>query len=226
MRLAYRYGMSIPYQSTGRTAQKARTRAALLEAASALLSAGQTPSVEQVAEAASISRTTAYRYFPDQRALLVATFPEVAATSLLGDPAPDDPLARLDVVVEALTDQIVEHEAVLRAQLRVSLEPNGGEPVELPFRTGRAIGWIKEALAPLEGRMSKAAHIHRLTLAIRCAVGIEALVWLTDVAGLSRREAAETMRWSAHALVRSALADCAAAEGKSAADTGPQGRRR
>ena len=37
-------------------------------------------------------------------------------------------------------------------------------------------------------------------------VGIEALVWLTDVAGLSREEAAGVMLWSARAVLRSALA--------------------
>jgi hypothetical protein len=36
--------------------------------------------------------------------------------------------------------------------------------------------------------------------------GIEALVWLTDVAGLSRDEARELMRWSARGLLQSALA--------------------
>ena len=54
--------------------------------------------------------------------------------------------------------------------------------------------------------MSKAA-LRRLVLAIRTAVGIEALVWLTDVAGLSRADAAATMKWSAQALLRSASAD-------------------
>jgi hypothetical protein len=37
------------------------------------------------------------------------------------------------------------------------------------------------------------AGVHRLARAIRSAVGIEALVWLTDVAGLSREEAAGVM---------------------------------
>ena len=51
------------------------------------------------------------------------------------------------------------------------------------------------------------AEFRRLVLAIRSATGIEALVWLTDIAGLSRPEAVELMCWSAHALLRSALAD-------------------
>ena len=198
--------MSIPYEATGRTSQKARTRAALVSAARELLGSGHTPTVEEAAEAASISRTTAYRYFPNQRALLDATFPEIAASSLLPEPAPERPPARLEAVVEALANQVVEHEPELRAQLRISLEVDGDQPRELPFRKGRAIGWIEEALAPLRGRMPD-ADIRRLALAVRCVVGIEPLVWLTDVAGLSREEAKETMRWSARALLRSALAD-------------------
>jgi hypothetical protein len=77
---------------------------------------------------------------------------------------------------------------------------------DLPLRKGRAIGWIGEALAPLRGRLSD-RRLHRLALAIRSAAGIEALVWLTNIGGLSRKEAVELMRWSAGALLRSALAD-------------------
>jgi hypothetical protein len=38
--------------------------------------------------------------------------------------------------------------------------------------------------------------LHRLALAIRATLGIEVLVWLTDVAGQSRKEAVEIMRSS------------------------------
>jgi hypothetical protein len=88
--------------------------------------------------------------------------------------------------------------------LRLSLEPGGGE--ELLLRQGRAIGWIEDALAPLRGRLRPSA-LRRLVLAIRSACGIEALVWLTDVAGLSRQQASRLMRWSALALLRAALAE-------------------
>ena len=77
---------------------------------------------------------------------------------------------------------------------------------ELPFRTGKAALWIEEALSPLREQMPR-RELRRLVLAIRSAVGIEALVWLTDVAGLSRNEAAALMRWSADALLRAALAE-------------------
>ena len=69
--------MSMPYVATGRTRQKERTRKALVAAARGLVAEGKTPTVEEAASAADISRTTAYRYFPSQRMLLVAAHPRL-----------------------------------------------------------------------------------------------------------------------------------------------------
>src|SRR5438067_2784889 len=182
--------MSIPYELNGRIGQKRRTRDALVAAARALVATGAMPTVEAAAEAASISRTTAYRYFPNQRALLVAAHPETGAASLLPDDAPDDVATRLDLVIDAFTRSNVENEAQQRTMLRLSLEADPVEQTQLPLRQGRAIKWIEEALAPLRQQMSQ-AEVHRLTLAIRSATGIEAFVWLIDVAGLSRDDARE-----------------------------------
>lgn len=69
-----------------------------------------------------------------------------------------------------------------------------------------------------------AADIHRLAIAIRSAIGIEALVWLTDVAGLSRADAIDLMRWSARAILAAALNDRRAQEerrGRGEANTTP-----
>jgi len=197
--------MSIPYEATGRTGQKLRTRQALIAAARDLVTAGQEPAVENAAAAAGISRTTAYRYFPNQRAMLIASYPELDAPSLLDADAPDDPCARLDAVSEALGRQILEHEPELRAMLRLSLESPAATRDALPLRQGRAIGWIEDALAPLRDRMSS-SELHRLVFAIRATLGIEALVWLTDIGGVSRQEAVEIMRSSAHTLARAAIA--------------------
>jgi AcrR family transcriptional regulator len=198
--------MSIPYELTGRTHQKARTRAALVAAARELLAEGITPTVEQAADRARISRTTAYRYFPNQRALLIASYPELDMPSLLDADAPADPAARLEAVIESITRQVVEYEPELRAMLRLSLESPPPERAALPLRQGRAIAWIEDALAPLRGRTSH-RDLRRLALAIRATVGIEALVWLTDIGGLSPEEAAVLMRSSARTLLHAALAD-------------------
>jgi AcrR family transcriptional regulator len=198
--------MSISYERTGRTRQKARTRAALLDATRELLARGEDPNVEEAAEAAGVSRATAYRYFPSQRALLIAAHPEIDATALLGEDPPPDPHARLDRTLRELIALTIETEAELRTMLRLSLEP--GPKDDLLLRQGRAIGWIEEALAPLGDRLPR-PELRRLALAIRSACGIEALVWLTDVAGLSRPEAAKLMRWSGLALLRTRLEDTA-----------------
>jgi AcrR family transcriptional regulator len=196
--------VSIPYEVSGRTEQKQRTRGALLASARELVASGITPTVEQAASTAGISRTTAYRYFPNQRALLMAAHPETAAQSLLPTDPPADPAARLDAVVEAFTDLIVATEAQQRTMLRLSLEADDRERAALPLRQGRAIAWIEEALSPLRGQLSD-PELHNLALAIRSAAGIEALVWLTDVAGLDREQARHLIRWSAQALLHAAL---------------------
>jgi AcrR family transcriptional regulator len=196
--------MAISYEQTGRTRQKARTRSALIDAARRLLAGGRAATVEEAAEAAGVSRATAYRYFANQRALLVAAHPEIEATSLLQEDAPADPHERLDRTIAELIQLTVDTEPELRTMLRLSLEPGPRE--ELLLRQGRAIGWIEEALAPLQRQLPPSA-LRRLVLAIRSACGIEALVWLTDVAGLSRQQASKLMRWSALALLRAALAE-------------------
>ena len=66
--------------------------------------------------------------------------------------------------------------------------------------------WLEDALSPLRGRMSK-RELHKLVLAIRATLGIESLVWLTDVGGVSRAEACDIMRSSARTLLRAALAE-------------------
>ena len=215
-------GMSTPYEQTGRIQQKARTREAMLAATRDLLAEGATPTVEQAAQRAQVSRTTAYRYFPNQRALIIATYPQLDAASLLGAGAPADPVARLDLVTEQIGRQLIEHEPELRATLRLSLESSPGQS-GLPLRKGRAIGWIEDALSPLRERVPAPA-LHRLALAIRATLGIEALVWLTDVAGLSRDEAVELMRSSARALLGSTLAENSSGERSAQSDETQAGR--
>ena len=195
--------MSTPYEIGGRSAQKARTRDALLAAARDLVAAGVTPTVEDTAAAASISRSTAYRYFPNERALLLAAHPEIAATTMLPANPPEDPAARLDAVVANFSAMILDTEAQQRTMLRLSLEADAAERGTLPLRQGRAIAWIAEALDGVRNDLSD-EQFRQLVLSIRATVGIEAMVWLVDVAGLSRHDAVALTRWSAQALLQRA----------------------
>jgi AcrR family transcriptional regulator len=193
--------MSVPYEKTGRTAQKSRTREALVEATRALLRDGESPNVEDAAQRAGISRTTAYRYFPNQRSLLLAAHPQIAPDTLLPPDAPHDVDKRLDAFMAAFTRYNFEWEPQLRASLRVSLSAEGAQPA---LRQGRAIAWIEDALAPLR-QSHPDVDVHRLAVAIRSATGIESLIWLIDIAGYSRDQAASLVLGTARALLAAAV---------------------
>lgn len=181
---------------SGRSRQKQRTRDHLIASARQLIESGDTPSVDEVARHSGISRTTAYRYFPNRDALLAAAFPETAAHSLLPDPPPHDAVDRVMAVTAALIETTARTERQQRAMLRVSLD---GEAHELPLRQGRAVGWYREALAPLADEIGDEV-VDRVALALRAACGIESRVWLTDVAGLAEQELRELQLWMASAL--------------------------
>ena len=194
--------MTVPYELGGRVRQKARTRDALTSAARRLLAGGTPPTVEEAAREASVSRTTAYRYFPNQDALLAATYPHIEQRSLLGPDSPDDPVERLAVVAEDHSRRILANEAEMRAVLRMSLA--GVRPSELPMHRGLRVSWIEDALSPLRDRLEP-DELERLVYGIAATLGIESFAWLTDVAGVEREEAAAILRFNAMALLRGAI---------------------
>jgi AcrR family transcriptional regulator len=204
-------GMTVPYELTGRSNQKIRTRDAVIAATRELLAQGVTPTIEAAAAAASISRTTAYRYFPNLRALLVAAYPHIEERSLLGPQPPKDPAARLAIVAEDQTQRILKYEPEMRAVLRLSLEADSTAGPELPMHRGLRIGWIEEALAPLRGQLDE-DELRQLIHGIGATLGIEAFVWLTDIARIPREEAAAIMRSNASRLIRAALSDSTVTE--------------
>lgn len=203
MVLGYRNDMGISRQEGGRVRQKARTRDALVAATRQLLRDGVTPSVEQAADVARVSRTTAYRYFPSQRALLAATFPQLEGGSLLGDHPPADVRARVALFAEKMTQSILANEAEMRAMLRLSLDPRV-LPHEVALRQGRRTIWVADALAPLQGSLTK-SRFEQLTLAIAATAGIESFVWLVDVGGVDRGTAAAVLTSSCSALLEHEL---------------------
>ena len=92
-------------------------------------------------------------------------------------------------------------EPQLRTALRLSLEPAADQPA---LRQGRAIRWIAEALTPLR-ETHPGIDIQRLAIAIRSAAGIEALIWLIDIPGYTREQAAATVKVTAQALLDAAV---------------------
>ena len=193
--------MATSYVATGRRNQKQRTRDALVAAARRALAEGETLSVPRVAEAAGIARATAYRYFPNPESLAQAAHPEIQLDSLLGESPPEDLRERLDAVLSEHFRIMREWEPQLRAAFASSLR-SADRPI---LRRGRAIGWIADALAPLS-ESHPDLDLKEVAVRIRSVAGIEPLVWLVDVAGVSRKRAYALMRANAHAVLDDALA--------------------
>ena len=202
------------YESFGRMNQKRRTRGALMTAATALVRRGETPTVAQVAEAAFVSKSPAYRYFPTQEALLAevmldaAVGPDLEAVYAAAR-RPETAALRLDAVVRADHALVTKHEAAFRALLRATLAPRTDDPAEIPRRPGNRLRYLAEALAPLRDQLGD-ARLQRLVLALALCVGMESVMVLGDIGGLPPADAELVKRWATAALLRAALDEAAA----------------
>jgi AcrR family transcriptional regulator len=174
-----------------------------------MIKAGRMPTVAEAAEAADVSRATAYRYFPTQAALLFGTYDELMPVLTATSFESQDPFERLDAAMRSSFDAVLEYEPFMRATLRQALEHwaavRAGEQEDserLP-RGGRRLT-IDAALAVLEGRM-EARRLTRLKATIAALLGIEGHIVMRDIYGMAPRRAFETMRWAARAALAAAL---------------------
>lgn len=193
----------------GRPNQRHRTRKELLNAAARLLKQGATPSMEEVAEAAMVSRATAYRYFPSLDALLMEAPLEGAVPepeALFADQASSDPQERVDAAEAALHEMVYRNEAQLRRLLASSLNRSPAGDGAVPVRQNRRSPLIEAALAPVKKRLGRAAY-QRLCAALAVYFGPEAMVVFRDVLQLDEKEARKVKSWAVRALVRAASSE-------------------
>jgi len=195
----------------------------MLETAIGLMQQGQTPSVSAVAEAAEVSRATAYRYFPSQAALVQAVVDEALGPILGWHSDSGDAAARLEDLIDRSMPRILEFEATFKAALKLSLEQwaqrqAGTLGEEPPFKRGHRVELLQQAAAPLRETLGEARFL-RLAQALSLTYGLEVLVVLKDIWGLAFEETREVAQWAAAALVRAAIAEAAAqpAEGTATA---------
>jgi AcrR family transcriptional regulator len=194
--------------------QRNRTRAAIVEAATALLREGSPPTVAEAAERALVSRATAYRYFPTQESLLL----DVANVEALVKPVEelvasfptDDPAQRLAALVNTFTQAMLSEEVLIRTGVRVYMDTwlaNQHDGNDIPVRAGRRMRYIDEVLSPLGDRLGESGR-KRLRCALAVILGTEAVIAMKDSAGLDdNEEIVATLEWAADALLRTALHD-------------------
>jgi AcrR family transcriptional regulator len=191
----------------------------MLDTAMRLMQRGLVPSVSDVAEAAAVSRATAYRYFPSQAALIEATVSEALRPIIDWQSNSPDAEERVTELLAFALPLIEADEATHRAALLLALDQwrrrqAGMLGAEEPFVRGHRKALLADALKPLKRRLGRPA-FDRAVQALSLVFGSEALVVLKDIWGLDGAAASRVVIWAARALVR------AAAAGEPA---GPKGR--
>ncbi|MBL8699883.1 MAG: TetR family transcriptional regulator [Alphaproteobacteria bacterium] len=192
----------------GRANQLRRTRKDLLQAAARLTRAGRTPSLEEIAEEAMVSRATAYRHFPDAAALLVEASLDIdtpQAAQVFPDGPLEDPAARLERVDAAFEEMIRGNEVALRLMMQHALARSTGRGRDgsAPLRQNRRTPLIEAALEPAR-KQFRPASLRMLKQALAMVIGTEAMLALKDVLQLDDAEARRVRRWAIRALVDAA----------------------
>jgi AcrR family transcriptional regulator len=207
-----RGSVSATESQTGRYRQRRRTRSAIINATAELLQSGRTaPGVNEIADAADVSRRTVYQYFPTvEQLLLDATLGLLSQAAVddaidQADPGGDDALRRVSAMIRALTDMSSQTMPLGRSLIRLTVDAPAGSTGQ-PKRGYRRIDWIETAIEPLRGRLDDAG-FERLVSALAMVIGWEALIVLQDLRGLAPGEHAEVSTWAARALIQAALQD-------------------
>ena len=194
-----------------RANQRYRTRKDLIDAAGRLMKNGHKPSLEEVAEAARVSRATAYRYFPNVGALLAEAPLDAGAPdweALFAGDGSIDPEERVDRAEAAMHRLVYDNEAAIRLMLSATLARAAGEGADetVPYRQNRRTPLIDAALAPARTRFKKASY-GRLRAALAMIFGSESMVVFRDVLRLDETIARDVKSWAVRALVRAALTE-------------------
>ncbi|MFR0358560.1 TetR/AcrR family transcriptional regulator [Streptomyces sediminimaris] len=191
---------------TGRSNQKRRTRAAIVEAASDLIAAGGEVSMPAIARAAMVSEPTAYRYFPDlpsliSEALAGAWPPPAEALAPVADST--DPAERVAFACEFLLRGILRREGAVRAMIAATIT----RPGAAAERPGIRFGLIDHALAPVEETLAATDPdaFAQLKRDLAVAVSAEALFTLTDLCGLAPDAAVASAVRTATTLTEAAV---------------------
>jgi len=183
--------------------QKARTRAAIVQAVHELARSGAEITMPSVAQAALVSEATAYRYFPDLVTLLLeadqGTWPDPAeALAPVADSG--DPVERIGFAARLLLDGVLANESAVRAMIAGSI----ARPGIAARRPGHRFGLIDTALAPAAGRLDPVA-LAQLRRDLAVVVSADALFTLTDLCELSRPDAADSAVHAARVLTEAAF---------------------
>ncbi|HHL2561582.1 TPA: TetR/AcrR family transcriptional regulator [Yersinia enterocolitica] len=192
------------------TTIRARTRRLLIDTAMSMYEQGAFPSITEVANAAQLSRATAYRYFPTQSALVSAMVDESLGPILAWQPTQPDARQRIAELLSFAYPRMLQHEGVLRAALHLSLQqwadnrsnPNNEEKLV----RGNRKRLLKLAVEPLEGKLTPEA-LQRVIHAFSLIYGSEVFMVLKDIWHLDDAGIQDVTQWMGKAILLQAETD-------------------
>jgi AcrR family transcriptional regulator len=156
----------------------------------------------EVAKAAMVSEATAYRYFPDLASLLsqalAADWP-TPAHALAPVEASIDPVERVAFATRFLLEGIAQRQAVVRSIISATItQPE----LAGSARPGIRFGLIEHALSPFLAALESADPYlpTQLRRDLAIVLSAEALFSLTDLCGLSTKDAIDSAEKTARSL--------------------------
>jgi len=195
--------------TNGRERQRLRTRKDLLQSATRLVKEGRKPTLEEVAEAAMVSRATAYRYFSSVDAILAESGLDMSIPSedeLFADDTSTDAFERVWKADQAINRVTFENHISARMTLASLLEQSvqtEGRDSDTPVRQNRRASLIAAALTPVRNQFNR-ADIENLAGALALFIGIEAMVVFKDVLRMDDKKSEKIRRWAIRALIAAA----------------------
>jgi AcrR family transcriptional regulator len=205
----------------------------MLATAIRLMQDGFIPSVSDVAEAAEVSRATAYRYFPSQAAMVQAVVDEALGPILAWRSELEDADRRVADLFAFAFPRMLEYEATHRAALEQALDQwtrrqAGTLGSETRIVRGNRRKLLRDALAPLRKQVSSQT-FDKLEQSLSLLFGVEAIIVLKDIYELDDERVREVALWAAHALVGTAIAETVGGTGSAEApgrDAAPRLRKK
>lgn len=195
----------------GRPAQRRRTRAAIVDAAIQLIADGHTPSIDEIAHAAEVSRRTIYMHFATLDQLLIDATAGALSNAMI-DAAleqvadSDDPAVRVETLARTMLELAPTALPLGRQLIRLTVTTPENQEADSPKRGYRRIEWIERAIQPLRERLDE-EQFERLVSALAIVIGWEAMVVLRDIRDLDLDKEKKTVTWAARALVDAMLTE-------------------
>jgi AcrR family transcriptional regulator len=189
--------------------QRFRTRKDLIAAAARLMKEGRTPTLDEIAEAALVSRATAYRYFPNVEALLVEASFDITvpdAQTVFADVTSTDAEERTDMAEAAIHRSVYENEHAIRLMLASTIARAADQAADetVPIRQNRRSPLIDAALAPMRTQFDDEVYA-KLRAALALIFGSESMIVFRDVLGVNETTARAVKSWAVRTLVGAAI---------------------